>query len=755
MPLRPPPRLLLGALSAVLVLTALVSAASAAPATDRAAAPRDDPRFGVVQAISAPDKAVEAGARWERLIFPWSEMQPSSPDQLLPGYYTDIQIDGELKRGMTLVGVVLYTPGWAATDPSKGGAAVPKGLDRPFDDPENYWARFVGKLAATYKGKVDTWIIWNEPDLIDPETREPHTWAGSEADFWLLQKSAYLAIKKANPKAQVLLPGFSYWHAKQAGLEPYLKRLLDVAAQDPSAPRNNWYFDGVAVHVYANPLNSFTIPTLYQRILGERGLQKPLWIVESNAVPWDDPAGLLPREPWRVTLSEQAAYVIESLALSLAAGVERMSIYKLRDEFAEQGQLFGLVREDGSTRPAFQALKTAVTYFSGARKATYTWNGSGNPPTEQEITALITSNKDRFQFVWPGQVNQVAIERDGQRITVVWNVTPRPLVGLIAAASSKALLVDALGRTSEIAPEGGYYRVYLDAARSNTDPRDHSLLLVGGHPWLIVEQIGAGARPSQPPRVEDGLFFKESGFAVANAQFAEYFQQRGGARTFGYPISREFDLNGARTQIFQRQVLQLDEDGEVRVLNLLEDDLFPYTRVNGSVFPGPDPKLKAAAPSPKDKDYAEKIVRFVRENAPDTWQGMPVNFASTFFNTVTCQDAFPSGACDDGVLALLNVEFWGAPISAPAADPANGGFVYQRFQRGILHFDAACGCTQGLLLGEYFKAIITGQNLPADLEEQARGSRFFRQYDQSRVQGLSRPGDLPRSNFKDAFEPLS
>jgi hypothetical protein len=50
--------------------------------------------------------------------------------------------------------------------------------------------------------------------------------------------------------------------------------------------------------------------------------------------------------------------------------------------------------------------------------------------------------------------------------------------------------------------------------------------------------------------------------------------------------------------------------------------------------------------------------------------------------------------------------------------------------------------------------MITGQNLQSDLDEQAKGSAFHRQYDQSRVQGMSRPGELPRSNFKDAFERL-
>ncbi|MFN0070970.1 MAG: hypothetical protein ACKVVP_05710 [Chloroflexota bacterium] len=712
-----------------------------------------DGRFGAVQAINSPDKAAQAGVAWERIMFPWAEIQPGSPDESKPGYYTDERIAAQAKRGVTLVGVIVYTPTWAAEDPSKGWAAVPKGIDRPHTDAQNTFARFVNRLAAKYKGTVDQWIIWNEPDLIDLESKVSPTWSGTEQQFWNLQKSGYLAIKQANPQAKVLLPGFSHWHAKEAGLQPYLKRLLDIGAADTTAPRNNWYFDGVPTHAYANPLNSFALPTVYRRMLAERGLQdKGIWIIESNAVPWDDPIGQLPREPWRASMDEQSSYVIQAFALGVAADIERMSIYKMRDEFVEDGQYFGLIREDGSARPAFTALQTAIANFAGTKKATYTWNGSANPPSKAEIDALLETREKHFQYIWPGQVSQVALERDGQRVTVIWNVSRRPLVGVVTAGANEATLLDAYGRAAPIRAQDGAYRVYLSSARANTEPRDPSLLLVGGRPWIIVEKIATNARASQPPRIEDGLRF-ENGFSVANASFAEYFKLRGGKNSFGLPISREFDLQGAPTQIFQRQVMQLTPEGGVRTLNLLDPELMPYTRFNGSVLPGADDAVKAQTPSAADRDYAEKIVRFVRERAPDSWQSKNVSFGRSFFSSVTCADAFPGGSCQESLLPLFNLEVWGAPISGPAPDPANADFIYQRFQRGVLHHDVKCGCTQGLLLGEYFKAIVTGQGLPPDLEEQAKDSLYFKQYDQTRVQGMSRPFALLRSSMKDAFEP--
>ncbi len=257
-----------------------------------------------------------------------------------------------------------------------------------------------------------------------------------------------------------------------------------------------------------------------------------------------------------------------------------------------------------------------------------------------------------------------------------------------------------------------------------------------------------------PSAVQDPRFFGQTGFRIADEAFWNYFSHRGGLRTFGYPVSRTFVLDGFRSQMFQRGVLQATPEGGVRLLNLLDPGLMPYTRINGSTYPASDPALLAALPSPDQPDYQVRIVEFVQAQAPDTWNGVPVNFAATYFSTVTCADAFPQDDCPENLLPLLNLELWGAPISAPTFDPANQDFVYQRFQRGIMHYDRGCNCTQGLLLADYFKSILTGQNLPDDLAAQAADSPFLRQYDPTAPGWVAQPGPLrDASDFTQAFEP--
>ena len=98
--------------------------------------------------------------------------------------------------------------------------------------------------------------------------------------------------------------------------------------------------------------------------------------------------------------------------------------------------------------------------------------------------------------------------------------------------------------------------------------------------------------------------------------------------------------------------------------------------------------------------------------------------------------AFPSGGNPD-MLPGVNLELAGAVTSPPFTDPNNPNFIYQRFQRVILHYDAASGTTQPILLADYFKAILTGENLPSDLAEQASRSRFFMQYNPDVPLGLN------------------
>lgn len=251
----------------------------------------------------------------------------------------------------------------------------------------------------------------------------------------------------------------------------------------------------------------------------------------------------------------------------------------------------------------------------------------------------------------------------------------------------------------------------------------------------------------------DPRFFPQTNFRIDNDKFWDYFQKRGGVNNFGYPVSRTFTFMGKTVQFFQRRILEIEPDGGVGQMNLLDSSLMPYTTINGATFPAADPNMTKTAPAVGSPNYATAVVEWIRSHAPNSFNGMAVNFFNTFYNTVTLRIAFPNGGGGPGFIPLLDLEMWGLPLSAPALDPKNHNFVYQRFQRGVMHYDNSNHRTQGLLLADYLKSIITGTNLPADLAAQAQGSPLFRQYNNSKPQGLNNPGALPNTNMSNAFEP--
>src|SRR5690348_15659999 len=142
---------------------------------------------------------------------------------------------------------------------------------------------------------------------------------------------------------------------------------------------------------------------------------------------------------------------------------------------------------------------------------------------------------------------------------------------------------------------------------------------------LLCAMLLPGAATAQT----DERFFSQTNFRIDNDAFWNFFQSRGQVRTFGYPVSRQFKLDGFPVQIFQRIVMQLQPDGSVATLNLLDPGLLPYTRINGSTFPAPDPAIVSQTPPASDPDYATRIIQFVQQQAPDTFEGNMVNFGAT------------------------------------------------------------------------------------------------------------------------------
>ena len=413
-----------------------------------------DYRFGVVEAYAAPTAATALGAGWTRVTFEWNRIQPNSPDEWNVTPISDQALANELAQGRQVVGLLITTPGWA-TDVGIG-PGVPQGLYLPTDDPNNRWASFVRTIVARYAGRIDHWTIWNEPEI--PPGSPDMTWGGSIEDFIQLLRVAYTVANETNPNVVIHLPAITHWHN-----EHWFGQFLDALVADPNAAANNYYFDVATLHLYHEPEKIYDITTHYYRLLHNRGIYKPFWIAETNAY------------LSRISEDEQAFFIVQAFSLEIAAGAERIAVYKMADTATDQAadpEPFGLVRMDGSRRSAFTAYQVATNYLAGFRGGSW----------------------DRRD-----DISLVTIDRGSQTTTVVWARSPEPQTAIIAARTTRALLVDTWGSSYYVYPDHGYYFVDLPGASCAPE-------CVGGAPFMLVEDVAASAStaplapsPTSPP----------------------------------------------------------------------------------------------------------------------------------------------------------------------------------------------------------------------------------------------------------------
>jgi hypothetical protein len=256
-------------------------------------------------------------------------------------------------------------PGWATESGQFND--VPRGIDLPYNDPNNVFGAFMTRLVSHYSAMgVHHWIIMNEPDIRPGQGIVE--FAGEVDDYFHVLKTAYMAAKAVDPNAHIQVAGMTWWYDVNAGRAPYLRRLIQTIQRDPDASANNYYFDGVSLHIYFTTSSVWDIVSANHGILNSAGLgNKQIWINEFNASPRRDP--LMPvNAPFMVSLEQQADFIVQASALSLAARADRLAVYRLYDNEFVPGvtEPWGLARQDGSLRPAFNAYQQVIQRFGGA-----------------------------------------------------------------------------------------------------------------------------------------------------------------------------------------------------------------------------------------------------------------------------------------------------------------------------------------------------------------------------------------------------
>jgi hypothetical protein len=341
-------------------------------------APRPSPLVGVnlhplqnVYAIYPParvlDRAAELGVSVVRVDVPWDWLEWTAPG--VEGWNDeenrrlDAFVDAARQQNLQVLAVVQDTPCWASSDPEKVCSPTEMRYNwrEPPTNPGDF-ADFLTRLVGRFRGRIQYWEIWNEPNL-------PHFWPRPDPiAYTRLLQAAYPAIKAADPVATVLAGALSPIDWGDDGYPA----LAFVDAMYAAGAKGS--FDALSFHPYSSvsplvprpwvaPIHDFfrSVPALHERMLAA-GDPRPIWITE---VGWaTSPAdGTCAGSPGLAGEADQARFLADELRTARAwEFVDGFIAYELFDRGMRAScnpeDHFGLFHHDLTPKLAVNALRS-------------------------------------------------------------------------------------------------------------------------------------------------------------------------------------------------------------------------------------------------------------------------------------------------------------------------------------------------------------------------------------------------------------
>jgi hypothetical protein len=323
----------------------------------------------------------QAGIKWGRQDFNWKRIERE------PGSYDwepyDRLVETCRAHGLLLFGNLAYNPTFH--DPRS-----PEGVEA--------YCAFARAAVKRYKGKVDYWQIWNEPN--------GGFWKGTPEEYARLMAAAGKAIHAANPEAKVLGLNMAFcdvlWAKKILAAVPY--DCFDIACFHPYRPPCDpeesfdwWELDQYVKSWHRHDLTpdyplvnmSFLEQTEeLLKVMRQFGRPKPMWITE---ICWNTHI-----HPYGTSELRQADLLVRFHVLALASGkIEKVFWWTLKDTGTrqfDQADMVGLVRADLSPKYSYYAFGWMTRMLETTR---WVRNDSFGP----DVYAVVFEQEDPDQTV--------------------------------------------------------------------------------------------------------------------------------------------------------------------------------------------------------------------------------------------------------------------------------------------------------------------------------------------------------------------
>ena len=273
---------------------------------------------------------------WLRKVFNWHQIEKQK-DNFDFSFYDNFVNNAKANDKKILAGLAYSTP-W-----------INNGKNRDYiaRDDLKYFLNYVEVTVKRYKGKVDAWEIWNEPNWL--------FWKGTDKEFFELSRLTADKIREIDPDAYIV--GGSFQRL------PYN---FIINMNRAGALEN---LNALSFHPYdVNPKASTGLLDNFFKLASKINFKGDIWISEMG----------YPTSGWypsTVSLKNLPSYVIKTIAPAAARGTRVFIWYDFIDshKFGEYPSTFnselhfGLVYADFTRKSGAWAYELCARYLPGTQ----------------------------------------------------------------------------------------------------------------------------------------------------------------------------------------------------------------------------------------------------------------------------------------------------------------------------------------------------------------------------------------------------
>lgn len=297
------------------------------------------------------------------------------------------------KNDLSILPFLFQTAPWASSAP-----AAKKNRYDAYPPVKNAdYGEFTFQVAARYGSKkhpasvlksddkksglnqINTFEFWNEPNLTDPGWGP---WVGTNTQYMELMRAGSEGVKRADPTAQVTNGGWAGIDVELAERLRAYKYADGKRALDFIDILNVHYYSGLAEPELAtNDTNADrsgkqegarTLEDDLRRLVEWRNANKPkmpIWMSETGY----DSAG-----PYGTNERTQAARLPRVIMMMLAAGIDKVIVYREAGSTPSMHAAAGVLRNDGTKKPSWFTYATLIRQLDGVSSGVRLANANPN-----------------------------------------------------------------------------------------------------------------------------------------------------------------------------------------------------------------------------------------------------------------------------------------------------------------------------------------------------------------------------------------